>query len=186
MAYGSTIRQKKGQCQHPGCSVYGPLTKGLCQNHYWLGVRLKSAARLDEREVERDESLSSVIEDLDVVFSQFIRLRDSDENGYITCYCGKVVYWNEADNSHFIPRAHMNTRFSEDNCNASCRHCNQSLKGNLRVYGRWLEEKRPGLVEALEEQAIAPYKYDVPELKGLIAYYSKEVRIMKAKKPLKI
>lgn len=187
MAYGSTIRQKKGQCQHPGCSVYGPTTKGYCPNHYWLGVRLKSAAKLDEKEMSENESLSTVIEDLDAVFSQFIRLRDSDENGYISCYCcGAVAHYSECDCMHFMPRAHQNTRFSEDNCRSGCKVCNQAKGGNLAAFGEHLERDRPGSVEALEEQARAPYKYDVPELKGLISYYSKEVARMRKTKPLKI
>lgn len=186
MPYNSTIRPKYGYCQHPGCKTYGPLTKKLCGIHYWQTNKLKSVAKMEEKELVREESLSAVIEDLDAIFSQYIRLRDSDENGYVTCYCGKTVYYTEADNSHFMPRAHMNTRFSEDNCHGSCRYCNQTLKGNLLVYGTWLEKRRAGSVEALECQAVALYKYDVSELKGLIAYYAKEVRLMKAKKPLKI
>jgi hypothetical protein len=185
MAY-STIRQKKGQCAHPGCSTYGPLTKGLCQNHYWSGIKMKSVAKLEEKELVRDESLSAVIEDLDAVFSQFIRLRDSDENGYVTCYCcGARWYWTDSDCMHFMPRVHQNTRFSEDNCKGGCVDCNRNEYGNLKAFGEHLEEDRPGSVEALEDQARAPYKYDVPELKGLIAYYAKEVRAMKVKKPMK-
>jgi len=186
MGYGSTIRPKYGNCQHPGCKTYGPLTKKLCGIHYWQSVKLKSAEKFEKIELEQNESLSTVIEDLDAVFSQYIRLRDSDENGYITCYCGKVVYWTEADNSHFMPRSHMNTRYSDENCNSSCRHCNQTLKGNLLVYGAWLETKRPGSVEALEDQAKVRYDWTVSELKTIIAYYSKEVNAMRKKKPLKI
>lgn len=184
--YNSTIRAKSGHCSRPGCNYKGPLTKGQCPVHYWTAVKMRSVSRLEEKELIENESLSSVVEDLDAVFSQYIRLRDSDENGYITCYCGAVVFWTEADNSHFMPRARMNTRFSEDNCNGSCRNCNQSLRGNLKIYGAWLENKRPGSVEALEDQAAATYKYDIPELKGLIAYYSKEVRHLKKLKPMKL
>lgn len=186
MSYNSTIRQKTGHCSHPGCNYKGSLIGGKCQNHYWSGRRMVSAARFEEKELEQNQSLSTVIEDLDAVFSQYIRLKNSDENGYITCYCGAVVYWTEADNSHFVPRAHMNTRFSEDNCNPSCRKCNQTLKGNLLVYGAWLEANRPGSVEALEDQARVRYDYTVSELKGLISYYSKEVNQMRKKKPMKI
>lgn len=186
MGFNSTIRQRVGHCEYPGCSYNGPLTKKLCPSHYWSGVKLKSAAKFEERELEQNESLSTVIDDLDTIFSQYIRLRDSDENGYITCYCGAVVYWTEADNSHFVSRAHMNTRFSEENCNSSCRKCNQQLKGNLQVYGAWLEAKRPGSVEALEDQARVQYNYTVSEIKGLISFYSKEVNAMRKKKPLKI
>jgi hypothetical protein len=186
MAYGSTIRTKYGYCQHPGCKTYGPLTKKLCGIHYWSSIKLKSAAKQEEKEVANYERLTDVMDDLDAVFSQYVRLKASDENGYITCYCGAKVYWTEADNSHYMPRAHMNTRYFEENCAASCKHCNQTLKGNLPVYGAWLETRKPGSVEALEDMARVRYNYDVPELKGLIAYYSKEVRAMKAKKPMKL
>lgn len=186
MANNSTIRQKVGHCGHPGCYYKGALTKKMCPNHYWSGIRMKSAAKLEEKDLVQNESLSTVIDDLDTVFSQFIRLRDSDENGYITCYCGAVVYWTEADNSHYMPRAHMNTRFSDENCNSSCKKCNEVLKGNLLVYGQWLEGKYPGLVEALEGQAAVRYDYTVSEIKELISYYSKEVNAMRKKKPMKI
>lgn len=183
----STIRQKKGQCQYPGCSIYGPLTAGLCSTHYWNGRRMKSVARLEEKDLRQNENLSAVIEDLDAVFSQFIRLRDSDENGYVTCYCecGKVIYWTESECMHFRDRDHMNTRYSEEACKAGCHDCNCRKDGNIKAFGEHLERDRPGSVEALEEQARAPYKYDIPELKSLIAYYAKEVKAMKSKKPLK-
>jgi hypothetical protein len=160
----------------------------MCQNHYWSNNRLRSAAKSDAKEIEKDESLSAVIEDLDAVFSQFIRLRDSDENGYVTCYCecGRVIYWTEAECMHFRDRDHMNTRFSEDACKAGCHQCNCLKDGNIRAFGEHLERDRPGSVEAIEDQARAKYKYDVSELKGLIAYYSKEVRAMRAKKPMKL
>jgi len=183
----STIRPKYGYCQHPGCKTYGPLTKKLCGIHYWQNSKMKSVARLEEKELQQDESLSSVIEDLDAVFSQFIRLRDSDENGYITCYCcGARYYWTDCDCMHFVPRIHKNTRFSEDNCKGGCKNCNQNEQGNLKDFGEHLEEDRPGSVEALEDQGRVQYNYSIPELKGLIAYYAKEVRAMKKKKPMKI
>lgn len=187
MAY-STIRPKKGNCKHPGCGYYGPLIGGKCEGHYWQANKLKSAAKADAKEIEQDESLSTVIDDLDAVFSQYIRLRDSDENGYIKCYCdcGRTIYWTEGDCMHYMDRDHMNTRFSEDNCHGGCKTCNQYRKGNLQAYGDHLERVRPGIIEALAEQARAPYKYDVPELKSLISYYSKEVKRLKKLKPMKL
>lgn len=183
----STIRQKIGTCDHPGCTYKGPLTKGKCGNHYWSGIKMKSAAKFERIELEQNESLSTVIDDLDAVFSQYIRLRDSDENGYIICYCcGAVNYYTECDNMHYMPRLHMNTRFSEDNCKGGCRNCNQAKSGNLKAYGEHLEKDQPGSVEALEDQARVNYNYTVSEVKGLISYYSKEVSRMRKSKPMKI
>lgn len=72
---------------------------------------------------------------LDRIFSEYIRLRDADNNGYIRCIsCGKVVFWKDADNGHFINRKHMSLRFSETNCNAQCRSCNRFDEGNMTGY----------------------------------------------------
>lgn len=148
---------------------------------------MSSVAKVEEKESSKRDGLSTVEEDLDLVFSQYIRLRDSDENGYLICYCcGAVIYWTEAECMHFVPRIHKSTRYSEENCHGGCSSCNGPKKGNLIPYGEHLERDRPGSVEALEDQARAIYKYDVPELKSLISYYSKEVKSMKAKKPMKI
>jgi len=127
------------------------------------------------------------MDDLDAVFSQFIRLRDSDQNGYVTCpCCGAVNYWTECDCMHFMRREHKNTRYCEENCFGGCKTCNQLKDGNLRKFGAFIESIRPGGVELLEEQAAVSYDYGVSEIKALIAHYSKEVSRMKKTKPLKI
>lgn len=191
MYRNSTIRPKKGNCKHPGCSYFGGLIGGMCENHYWGGRRLKSVERLEERELEQNESLSTVIEDLDIVFSQFVRLKASDENGYCICYgCSKVYYWTEMQCCHYIPRSHMNTRFLDENVVCGCSSCNKNEGGKLSSYsshfGNLIEKDRVGGVEALEDQAKVQYSYSVSEIKGLIAYYSKEVSRMRKTKPLKI
>jgi len=191
MGYGSTIRPKLGVCNHPGCSYKGPLTKGKCQPHYWTGIKLKSAAKFEERDLEQNENLSTVIDDLDVIFSQYIRLKASDENGYCVCYgCSKGYYWTEMECCHYIPRIHKNTRFLEENCFCGCHSCNKNDGGKLSSYsvhfGNLIERDRVGGVELLEEQARTEYNYTVSEIKELISHYSKEVRVMRKKKPMKI
>ena len=38
-------------------------------------------------------------------FSIYIRLRDSDENGYGKCFtCGKIIFWKKGDCGHGIGR----------------------------------------------------------------------------------
>lgn len=191
MRYGSTIRQKKGTCKHPGCGKNGPVTKGLCSVHYWMKIRLKSAAKFEEQELEQNESLSTVMQDLDVLFSQWIRLKASDDNGYCVCYgCGAVHYYTEMQCCHYIPRSHKNTRYLEENCVCGCSFCNKNEGGKLSSYsehfGNLIERDRSGGVEALEEQARMEYSYTVSEVKGLISFYSKEVGTLRKKKPLKI
>lgn len=191
MYRNSTIRIKQGRCHHPGCGYYGPLTKNMCHSHYWLAIKLKSAARLEEREIEQREGMSDVIDDLDAVFSQYVRLKAANENGYCSCYgCSVVYYWTEMQCCHYTPRAHMNTRFLEENAFCGCASCNKNDGGKLSsrnpYFGALIEKDRPGGVEFLEEQAAARYDYSISELKGLISHYSKKVKELKKKLPLKI
>lgn len=78
---------------------------------------------------------------LDQVFSEYIRKRDADTNGFIRCIsCGKVVKWDWSDCGHFISRKYNITRYNEENCNAQCRSCNRD-DGNLLGYRKGLNIK---------------------------------------------
>jgi len=76
---------------------------------------------------------------LDRVFSEYIRLRDTEghtKDGYFRCIsCGQIKPYSQADCGHYIGRQHMATRYNEINCNAQCRFCNrfnEGLKGGYR------------------------------------------------------
>ena len=84
----------------------------------------------------------STIAKLDRVFSEYIRLRDSDKNGYGKCItCGKVIHWKDGDAGHAINRAHMSTRFDEMNVHLQCRHCNRFREGEIVEYSMALVKK---------------------------------------------
>jgi len=75
-------------------------------------------------------------------FSIYIRLRDADDDGYIRCCtCGRVKKWREADCGHFIKRQFVGVRFSEFNCHAQCKGCNNFLQGNDVNYSQFIIEK---------------------------------------------
>jgi hypothetical protein len=79
---------------------------------------------------------------LDALFSVYIRLRDSDDNGFTRCIsCGKTYHWSEIQNGHYVSRSNKRLRFNETNCNAQCVHCNVFLKGNYTNYVQGLENK---------------------------------------------
>lgn len=177
MAYNSTIRQKQGICPMCTGTRKQPLTKGLCQNHYWQSIRMKSAQKAQEKELEQDVSLSTLVDDLDIIFSRYIRLKDADLYGNVKCIsCPKTGNWKLFDCGHFIPRAHMYTRFSEANCRTQCETCNRRKDGNLPEFAKALELERPGSVEQLYEQAKIVYKYTRDELKGLISGYTRKLK----------
>lgn len=123
---------------------------------------------------------------LDKIFSQFIRLRDSDDNGYITCYCcGKRVFWKEAHNMHYIPRQHLSLRFSEINCNAGCVKCNYFNNGNIEQY---LIHLKKDYGEDINERLVVvkhqKTKISETEYKAMIDYYKQEVSKLKKQKGL--
>lgn len=74
----------------------------------------------------KQKSLSTLIKEADTAFSEFIRLRDADDTGRITCVsCGTRVLWRQADCCHYIDRGQMSTRYDEMNAAGGCRSCNR-------------------------------------------------------------
>lgn len=79
---------------------------------------------------------------LDLKFSLYIRLRDTDENGYFQCpTCGKFKPWKSADCSHYWSRSHKATRWDEDNCCVECSYCNRYDSSHLDGLGKHLKKK---------------------------------------------
>lgn len=123
---------------------------------------------------------------LDRIFSQYIRLRDADNNGNIQCYCcGKILPWKESENMHFIPRQHMSLRFSEINCHAGCTRCNHFLNGNIEMYTIHMKKDYgEDIVERLTVARNRVNKINVAEYEIMIDYYKKEVERLKNEKGL--
>lgn len=117
---------------------------------------------------------------LDDVFSIYIRLRDSDDNGIFRCIsCGKPVFWKDGDNGHFINRQHMSLRYSEKNCNAQCRYCNRLDEGNNVGYHKGLISKYGGqIVDNLFIVKHKSNKITDTEAKIMIEYYTREVKFL--------
>lgn len=170
--HNSTIRPKLGKCPMCCNDKDVPLIAGLCNTHYWDNNRRKSAAKFQAK-LTGQEDKQTVIDDLDAIFSQVVRLSHADEHGMVECYtCGAKKHWKLMQCGHFIPRIHMFTRFSEDNCKPQCPTCNLLKDGNLVAFAQYLERDRQGAVEMLEEQARNVYSYDIDELKAMIGNYA--------------
>ncbi len=149
---------------------------------------------------KRTPSIKSLRDKLDIVFSKYIRLRDSRNFGYfqfVCISCGEKKQYRQMDCGPFQSRRIMSTRWDEENCNGQCRHCNRFEQGNLLGYRDNLinklgykEYQRLGLniadiekryykvrelgnakVEALGRRANMTKKWSAPELQELIRYY---------------
>lgn len=87
---------------------------------------------------------SKMEEDLDKVFSKYIRLRDTISNGghFGKCIsCGLVKPYGNLDCGHFYSRYNLATRWDEDNCNAECVVCNRMDINHLDNYKKNLIQK---------------------------------------------
>lgn len=139
---------------------------------------------LQKRLRSRSNSLKNKLDD---VFSEFIRLRDSRDDGTFVCIsCGRLLPYDQADCGHYINRKHMSTRFSEKNCNAQCRSCNRFDEGNIQGYRRGLIVKYgEPVVLMLEASKNQINKLSEFEYKAMIDHYRKEVKRLKKEKGIK-
>lgn len=79
---------------------------------------------------------------LDKVFSIFIRLRDSNNEGYGQCItCNTPRHWKGMDCGHFIGRQYMSIRWEETNCHSQCKICNGYGQGEQYKYSLAIIER---------------------------------------------
>lgn len=77
------------------------------------------------------------------IFNEFIRLRDSDENGNFICIaCGKPKPKGQLQAGHYYPSGQNPVvRLDERNVNGECVHCNYYSGEHLIWYKKRLIEK---------------------------------------------
>lgn len=113
-----------------------------------------------------------LIEKLDKVFSQYIRLREA-KNGNSECFtCGKVDHWKRLQNGHFMSRKHLSTRWDETNCQVQCAGCNVFRYGEQYKFSIGLDVKYgKGTAESMLLKSKKTLKIDNIELETKIKYY---------------
>ena len=134
---------------------------------------------------------ASLKEKLWKLFSEYIRLRDASDIGYVNCIsCGKVMYWKDSQAGHYVPKNNgLFFYFNEDDVHAQCYGCNVGKSGNLIYYRKRLIDKI-GLeeVEKLEYQGDmgivrdelnASCKYTDKDYNDLINVYKDKIKELK-------
>jgi hypothetical protein len=120
------------------------------------------------------------------VFSEFIRLRDADDNGVCRCFtCGFTADWKRFDAGHGISRQHKQTKYDERNVSAQCKRCNGFEGGRREVFKDRVNEKYgPQTWEKLEVMSRTTCKRDKFEIDVMTSYYKKEVEKLRKLKGL--
>jgi hypothetical protein len=177
MAYNSTIITKKKRCVNCGNIDYW-FSKKMCKQCATVHSTQK---RMEEFE-DDTESFQNLVQDLDHVFSQYIRNRYADKTGIVECYtCGKKHTIAEIQCGHFMGRSNLSTRWMEQNCRPQCMECNYFKTGNIEEFEYKLHEENNAVVDYLRETARQTSKPTKDELKGLILEYRAKLNLVKKK-----
>jgi ribosomal protein L37E len=173
----STILVKKKRCINCGKMDYH-FSKKMCKQCATIASTQK---RMDEFE-EDGESFQNLVQDLDAIFSQYIRNKHADKNGIVECYtCGNKHTIVEIQCGHFMGRTNLGTRWMEQNCRPQCMECNYFKTGNIEEFENKLNEENGSLVEYLRETARQPVRPTREELKHLIIEYRSKLVLVKKK-----
>ena len=134
---------------------------------------IKRKAKVKKKRVKL-KSISYLKKKVWVLFSLWIRRRDS-VNGMNSCIsCGKVKKIEELQAGHLIPGRHSAVLFDETGVFPQCYYCNGPLHGNQRAYANNLKKKL-GVDEAWIDQKFADakkiVKFSRSDLESLIAKY---------------
>jgi 5-methylcytosine-specific restriction endonuclease McrA len=126
-----------------------------------------------------------LINKLDTVFSEFVRLRDSDHQGICKCItCNVPKHWTDMDAGHFVTRDNHATRWEEENVNAQCQSCNRFKGGKQYEHGQAINRKYkdPLLADVLTIKSKSPCNWEDFELETMHKYFKSEVKRLKSEK----
>ena len=131
----------------------------------------------------RKASRPTLMRKADDAFSLYIRTRDSQEfegRSFRCISCGRVLPIDQCDAGHYINRAHMSLRFSEDNVHGQCRFDNRFREGEISGYRKGLIKKiGEKKVELLEAMKYTPNKLSNFELEIIAKHYREETKKFK-------
>lgn len=136
----------------------------------------------------KQDSLSTLIKKLDTVFSEYIRLRDCDDNGTVTCFVtGERVWWRDADAAHWLGRSLMPVRFDERNVHATTKDTNQyedPFEHGRKYDAAMKRHYQQCEVETLVLKSVSVQKFMRHEILELIETYTEKVKQLKKQKHL--
>jgi len=115
---------------------------------------------------------STVVKELDKVFSLYIRQRDANLDGFTECFtCGRSNHWKKLQCGHFMSRARYSTRWDEENCRPQCYGCNVMQQGQQYIFAQNLDKESPGKADAMHVASLQVVKFSTVELEDMIFMY---------------
>lgn len=120
---------------------------------------------------------STLVKNLDTVFSQYIRLRYA-KNEIAECYtCGKKDNYKKLQAGHFASRRHYSTRWNEYNVQVQCYSCNIGLQGLQFEFGKRLNlQYGNNFAEDILIESKKVVKFTDLDLKDMIEQYKGKLK----------
>lgn len=139
------------------------------------------------RRIKKNQELISITKldkDLWTIFSKYIRKREADWKGYITCFtCPTTDDWRTFDAGHYIPQATGISvlKFYEKNVHPQCINCNRLKGGNYTEYkNRLILKYGLGIIQELNSlRQSAPLT--VFDYQKKIAYYTQQFKMINSR-----
>jgi len=117
-------------------------------------------------------SRKTIVNNLDKVFSEYIRKRYA-KNGIAECVtCGKKDHWKNLQAGHFMSRKHYATRWDEDNVEVQCMACNVYRYGEQYLFAKHLGQEK---ADELLAKSRTMVKIKDWELQDMIEIYKKKL-----------
>jgi len=111
------------------------------------------------------------------LFSEWIRRKDADQGGTVSCYtCGKLMFWKEAHAGHAIPGRHNAVLLDPEIVRPQCPRDNLFLGGRYEIFAtKLIKEKGMEWWEAKLEGARAIVKLTRGDYEALISSYKQKL-----------
>lgn len=151
----------------------------------FIGIKRIGQNKKAMEKLLKVKSLSSLKGELQKVFNEFIRHRDTiKENGksfFICISCGEPKDLSHMNAGHLYPVGSNDViRYDEDNCWGQCIACNLHKHGNqLEFYKRLIAKIGKERVERLEIRRHNLSKMARFEVELLIEQYREKVKLLK-------
>jgi len=127
---------------------------------------------------KKEASAAKLTTVLDLVFSRYIRLRDTDRDGFCHCIdCDERIAWRDIQCGHFMSRTAKSTRWDEQNCAAQKASCNTYGQGRQFEFGKALDVRYgEGTADRLHIKSKQVQKWATWELKEMIEKYQELIK----------
>lgn len=114
------------------------------------------------------------------VFSEYIRRRDSNKDGFGKCFtCHRIIHWKKGDCGHGIGRQHRVTKYNEKNNHLQCKLCNGFEGGKREIYKEEMNKRYgAGTWELMELASKKPAKLGQFEIDQLEKYYKEKLKTL--------